>query len=120
VSTGLSFAVNTNWDLFQADADKNYYLRDDKTWLTSKDPAAGWQIATALPDALTKLPDDDNWKAARTAIPLTTVDGYKLPKVVYSETPAELIQFEGEAEVGTRQGNRPEMGVELCQRRVSR
>lgn len=94
--TGLSFAVNTNWDLFQADSDKSYYLRDDKTWLTSKGLAGDWQIATALPDALTKLPDDDSWKAARTAIPLTAVEGYKLPKVVYSEKPAELIQFEGE------------------------
>jgi hypothetical protein len=91
---GLSLVANTNWDLFKLDADNSYYLRDDKTWLTSKDLAGDWTAVTTLPDRFSKLPDDDNWKDAHAAMPPTTLAG-KLPKVFYSSKPAELIQFDG-------------------------
>ena len=32
---GLSFAVNTNWDLFRIDEGGALYLRDDTHWLTA-------------------------------------------------------------------------------------
>ncbi len=92
---GLSFAVNTNWDLFKLDADSTYYLRNEKAWLQSKDLSSGWQAATSLPDLFGKLPDDDNWKDARAAIPLATGEGVT-PKVIYSDKPSELLVFNGE------------------------
>lgn len=93
---GLSFVVNTNWDLFKVDADGSYYLRDEKSWLTAKDLAGEWQPVTGLPDQLSKLPDDENWKDARAAMPPAAPADGIVPKVVYADKPAELIQFDGE------------------------
>ncbi|HWK64922.1 MAG TPA: SH3 domain-containing protein [Rhizobiaceae bacterium] len=93
---GLSFVVNTNWDLFKVDADGSYYLRDEKSWLTSKSLPGKWEVANTPPDILGKLPDDDNWREARAAFPPTTPEGGKMPLVIYSDKPSELITFEGE------------------------
>ncbi|HEV7322842.1 MAG TPA: SH3 domain-containing protein [Ensifer sp.] len=92
---GLSFAVNTNWDLFKVEADGTYYLRNDKAWLQSKDLASGWQPSSSLPEIFSKLPDDDNWKDAKAAIPTQAADAV-VPKVVYSDKPSELLVFDGE------------------------
>ncbi|WP_235818124.1 SH3 domain-containing protein [Brucella thiophenivorans] len=92
---GLSFVVNTNWDLFQIDADKSLYLRDGKSWLTSQDLTATWEPVTSLPELISKLPDEENWKDARTAIPPVAFEDGNKPSVVYSDKPAELIQFKG-------------------------
>jgi uncharacterized protein YraI len=93
---GLSFVVNTNWDLFKIDADGIYYLRNEKSWLTAKSLDSAWQPVATLPGTFSKLPDDENWKDARAAIPPTAPEGGKAPKVIYSDKPAELIQFDGE------------------------
>lgn len=93
---GVSFVVNTNWDLFKVDADGTYYLRDEKSWLASKDLASGWQPVTTLPEALSKLPDEENWKEARAAMPPTAFGEGGAPRVIYSAEPAEMIQFTGE------------------------
>lgn len=93
---GLFFVVNTNWDLFKLDAEGSYYLRDEKSWLTAKSLDAAWQPVMNLPNAFSKLPDDENWKDARAAIPPTVPEGGKTPEVIYSDRPAELIQFDGE------------------------
>ncbi|BCH31055.1 hypothetical protein MesoLjLc_29850 [Mesorhizobium sp. L-8-10] len=93
---GLSFVVNTNWDLFKVDADGSYYLRDDKAWLTSKSLTGDWQAATTLPEVLSRLPDDDNWKDARAAMPPAAPEEGKTPKVIYADKPSELITFDGE------------------------
>ncbi|MEQ1952241.1 SH3 domain-containing protein [Mesorhizobium yinganensis] len=93
---GLSFVVNTNWDLFKIDADQSYFLRDEKSWLAAKALDGDWQTATALPDALSKLPDEDSWKDARAAMPPAPFADGVVPKVVYSDTPSELINFDGE------------------------
>ncbi|WP_082555628.1 MULTISPECIES: SH3 domain-containing protein [unclassified Ensifer] len=93
---GLRFAVNTNWDLLRTDADNTYYLRNEKSWLTSKDLDQNWTVATTLPPVLSRLPDDENWKDAHAGIPPQPFEGGQSPKVVYSDKPAELIQFSGE------------------------
>ncbi|WP_311027986.1 SH3 domain-containing protein [Mesorhizobium koreense] len=93
---GLSFVINTNWDLFKLDADGSYYLRDDKSWLTSKSLQGEWSPAASLPDPLSHLPDEDNWKDARTAVPPVPFPEGQAPKVFYSDKPAELIQFKGD------------------------
>ena len=104
---GLQFVVNTNWDVFKtADPNAAYFLRDEKSWLTSKTLDGPWSETTALPDALSSLPDDDSWKDARAAMPAVPFEGGKVPKVVYSNTPAEMVVFDGqpklEAVAGTR------------------
>lgn len=95
-AAGLSFVVNTNWDLFRIDNGGGFYLRDGKSWLTGSDVAGDWTPVAELPGLLTKLPVDDNWADTREAIPATAYEGGAIPKVIYSQTPAELILFDGE------------------------
>src|SRR5918993_318645 len=64
---GLSFVVNTNWDLFRIDEGGALYLRDDS-----------------------------NWADARGAVPPEAYQGGKTPKILVTDTPAEMILFEGE------------------------
>jgi len=93
---GLQFVVNTNWDLFKtADPDGAYYLRDEKSWLTSRSLEGGWASATQLPDPLTRLPDDESWKDTRAAIPAAPFEEGRVPKVIYAESPAEMLLFDG-------------------------
>jgi len=102
--SGLSFVVNTNWDLFRIDDVGAYYLRDGKSWLTAPDIAGDWKPVAELPELLTKLPADDNWADTREAVPATAYDGGVAPKVITSETPAELILFDGEPKLETVAG----------------
>ncbi len=92
---GLSFVTNTNWDLFKVDADNSYYLRDEKNWLKSGALESGWAAADALPDLISKLPDDESWKETKTALPPAPFADRAVPKVFYSDRPAELIVLEG-------------------------
>lgn len=89
----LSFVVNTNWDIFQTDTDKTFYLRDEKGWLKSSSLESGWVETDALPTEISNLPDDESWKDVRASLPAKKFAG--VPTVFYSEKPAELIVFEG-------------------------
>ncbi len=90
----LRFAVNTNWDLFEHQPTKTFYLRNDKTWLSATDIKGPWKPAPGtLPGSFAKLPADENWKDVKAALPnrpMTTA-----PKVFVSTTPAELILLTG-------------------------
>lgn len=90
---GLSFVVNTNWDLFKVGDD--YYLRDDESWLKGASLSGEWQATTSLPEQFSKLPDEESWKDSRAAMPPKPYEGAP-PKVIYSDAPAELILFDGE------------------------
>lgn len=94
--SGLSFVVNSNWDIFKVDAENSYYLRDEKSWLKSTDLETGWVKADTLPNLISSLPDDENWKEAKAALPPTAFADDVVPKVFYSDKPAELMVFEGE------------------------
>ena len=48
----LKFAVNTNWDLFEHEPTKTFYLRNDKVWLKAADVKGPWTPAGKLPDEL--------------------------------------------------------------------
>jgi hypothetical protein len=89
----LKFAVNTNWDLFQHEPTKTYYLRNDKTWLKASDVKGPWTPAEKLPDSFKKLPQD-NWKEVHES--LKGHQAGHAPTVFVSIKPAELIALEGE------------------------
>ena len=65
----LKFAVNTNWDLFQHEPTKTYYLRNDDAWLKATDVKGTWEPAGTLPESFKKLPADDNWKEVKANLP---------------------------------------------------
>ena len=92
---GLSFVANTNWDLFRIDEGGALYLRDDTHWLTASAIGGPWTVVTALPTLFQDLPAED-WADARGAVPPEAYQGGKVPKVFTTDTPAEMILFEGE------------------------
>ena len=91
----LKFAVNTNWDLFEHEPTKTFYLRNEGSWLKAADVKGPWTAADALPESFKKLPADDNWKEVKAAVPGKKLDPKKAPKVFVSTTPAELILVGG-------------------------
>ena len=91
----LKYAVNTNWDLFQHGVDKQFYLRNNDTWLKAADVKGPWQPAGKLPDSFSKLPKDDNWKDVIAALPGRAISAAQVPTVHVSTTPAEMILLTG-------------------------
>ena len=91
----LRFAVNTNWDLFEHEPSKTYYLRVDRAWMKASSVDGPWTPATKLPDSFSKLPSNDNWKGARASLPPTPMAATNVPTVFVSTTPAELILVHG-------------------------
>jgi hypothetical protein len=95
--TGLEFVVNTNWDVFFEPESKRYFLLSEKTWLTTDKLDGEWTLATKLPADFAKLPKD--WEHVKKALPLKLAKGMKPPRVLFSDKPAELIEFSGGAPV---------------------
>ena len=91
----LQFAVNTNWDLFQATSTHTLYLRATDTWLKAAAVQGPWTYAGLLPDSFYKLPDTPNWSSVKGALPGKRIDPSSAPKVLTSTTPAELILLHG-------------------------
>ncbi|MGC4016486.1 MAG: hypothetical protein QM755_18485 [Luteolibacter sp.] len=94
--TGLQFVVNTNWDLLFDPKTSTYYLLSGDEWLSSTTLDNGWTIAGGLPEAIKQLPSDDNWKHVKESLPWAAKKGMILPKVFFTDKPAELVSFEGE------------------------
>jgi hypothetical protein len=92
----LKFAVNTNWDLFQHTPTNTHYLLYNGSWLTAADLQGTWAPAGKLPESFAKLPNDDNWKETKAAVPGKKLDAKKAPRVFVSTAPAELILLTGE------------------------
>jgi hypothetical protein len=94
--TKLEFLVNTNWDVFLDKSYSQYYLLNDKQWLTAASLEGPWTATTQLPKDLSKLPGQPNWENVKKAIPPASSAGSAVPKVFYSNTPAEIITFQGQ------------------------
>jgi hypothetical protein len=94
--TKLEFVVNTNWDLFFDKSYSQYYLLNDKQWLTAAALEGPWTITTTLPKEMSKLPGLPNWENVKKAIPPAAKAGGAAPKVFYSDAPAEIITFQGQ------------------------
>ena len=95
---GLEFVVNTNWDLLATGDPPTYYLRIDDSWVSAAKIDGPWAAVSDLPAIFSKLPDDDNWKEARAAMPPQAFkDG--VPVVYYSDKPAELVVIDGQPQL---------------------
>jgi hypothetical protein len=92
----LKFAVNTNWDLFEHGPTSTFYLRNDASWLKARDVKGPWSPAGTLPESFKKLPNEENWKEVKAALPGKSISASAVPKVFVSNQPAELILLSGE------------------------
>lgn len=91
--TKLKFIVNTTWDLFHDQDSSNYFLLSDKTWLTAAAVEGPWSPTAKVPADLSKLPKE--WDNVKKALPATLSKGTAVPRVIYTEKPAEMILFKG-------------------------
>lgn len=98
-NTDLQFVLNTNWDLFRY-KDSEWFMRVGQNWLRNEgDGLDGkWEWVSRLPGDFKDLPDEDNWRDARAAVPAEEASG-SVPTIFVSERPAELILIDRAASV---------------------
>jgi len=102
---GLMFAVNTNWDLLLDVSSSTYYLLNGESWMETADPVKGpWKNTQKLPELLSKLPDEENWKDVREHIPAKAADEQR--QVFIATEPSELIETDGEPAFGLVSGTK--------------
>ncbi len=93
-NSGLKFAVNTNWDVFQ-DADGTWYLLNNGVWLSAPAATGPFKAIAKLPPAFSRLPSDANFADVRKAVPAKQVAPGQVPTIFVSTKPAEIIVTDG-------------------------
>jgi len=93
--TRLSYAVNTNWDVFFDDSAKAWYLRSGGGWLVAPKAMGPWGPAGVLPPDFAALPNDDNFRDVKADIPGRRFSAADAPIVYVSTVPAEIIVTSG-------------------------
>ncbi|HUC19232.1 MAG TPA: hypothetical protein VMA37_16250 [Acetobacteraceae bacterium] len=93
-NTGLSFAVNTNWDVFADNG--TWYLLNNGVWLSAPAATGPYAPVATLPAAFSALPDTASFSAARKSIPPhAPPPPDQVPKIFVSTSPAEIIVITG-------------------------
>ena len=95
--SGLSFAVNTNWDVFTNG--ETWYLLNNGLWLAAPAYAGPYERVTTLPPAFKALPADKNFADARKAIPPRPGKSGSAPVIFVSTKPAEIIVTQGQPQL---------------------
>ncbi|WP_207002405.1 hypothetical protein [Trinickia mobilis] len=103
-NSDLAFVVNASWPLFVDSAGHQYYLFTGQSWMTSTDLKSGWAQAQTLPAKMSKVPADPTWADLKPYIPPPKGQRVKAPGVFFSNTPAELIVFDGKPVYATIPG----------------
>jgi hypothetical protein len=93
-NTGLTFAVNTNWSLFQQTATGEWFLLNGTTWLSAPAFTGPYQPAGVLPADFSKLPDDASFADVKKYVPNGPAPG-SAPTVFVSTKPAQIIVTQG-------------------------
>jgi hypothetical protein len=89
--TPLSYAVNTNWDVFFDSGARAWYVLNNGGWLVAPDAKGPWKPATKLPPAFAALPSDANFADVKKSIPGRVIAANDAPTVFVSTVPAEII-----------------------------
>jgi hypothetical protein len=97
----LTFAVNTNWNVFESGS--SYYLLNGTSWLQASSLNGPWKNAGQLPAGFKQLPDDDNWKQVRAQVDAAAVSS-PAPTVWVATGPAEAIVVNGAPKAVAIQG----------------
>jgi hypothetical protein len=92
----LTFVVNASWPLFVDNASHQYYVFTGQSWMTSTDLKSGWTETKTLPAKMSNVPADPIWTDLKPFIPPPKSAKAKSPAVFFSNTPAELIVFDGQ------------------------
>jgi hypothetical protein len=93
-STGISFAVNTNWQVF-TDPAGTWYLLDGKLWLSAPAATGPYKPTTTVPAAFKTVAAQANFSDLRAALPPHAPAAGSVPTVFVSTKPAEIIAIDG-------------------------
>ena len=93
--TSLSFAVNTNWDVFLDAPTKSWYLLNNGAWLTAPVATGPWVPVGKLPAAFSAMPDDASFAAVKKQIPGRSIAPKDAPTIFVSTTPAAILVTSG-------------------------
>jgi hypothetical protein len=91
--TGLSSAVNTNWDVFTNG--RGWYLLNNGSWMMASAYSGPYQPVSRLPPAFAAIPADANFSEVRKAIPPKPAKPGPVPVVYVSTKPADIIVTDG-------------------------
>lgn len=91
--SGLSYAANTNWEVFKSGA--TWYLLNNGLWLSAAAATGPYAPVSSLPAAFNALPADANFADVRKYIPARRPADRITPKIFVSMKPAEIIVTEG-------------------------
>jgi hypothetical protein len=94
-ATPLSFAVNTNWDVFHDSATATWYLLNNGGWLSAPAVGGPWVPVRKLPAVFAALPNDANFAAVKKQIPGRVIPASQAPEIFVATTPAEIIVTAG-------------------------
>jgi hypothetical protein len=95
-TTGLDYAVNTNWDVIQDKANGGaWYLLNNGSWLVAPAYSGPYEPAGPLPPAFSRIPDDADFGSIRKAVPGKPLAPGTVPVVFVSTKPAEIIVTAG-------------------------
>jgi hypothetical protein len=92
-SSGISFAVNTNWQVFEDQAGA-WYLLNNGLWLTAPAATGPYKPTTKLPQGFRAVADDKSFTDLRRALPARPPAG-PVPTIFVSTKPAEIIVTTG-------------------------
>lgn len=92
----LEYVVNANWPIFAEKKKSQFFLLVANHWLTAKELNGPWSVPEKLPKDMKKIGKDPKFKDLARNLPLNPTPGTaQLPQVFTSETPAEIILFDG-------------------------
>jgi hypothetical protein len=93
--TTLSFAVNTNWDVFKDGGTQRWFLLNNGAWLAASDVKGPWEPAGTLPPSFAALPANANFAEVKKQIPGRRITAHDAPTVFISTRPAAIIVTNG-------------------------
>lgn len=92
---GIQYVFNANWPVFFDKSSSTYFLFDDAEWQKASQLSGPWTFTSKLPSSLKDLAKNDNWKTLlKGAIPAPGKASASMPKIFYTESPAEIILFQ--------------------------
>lgn len=94
-ATGLTFAVNTNWNVVSDATTKITYLLINGSWYSAAAATGPYKPAGPLPVAFTKIPNDEDFKRLRASVPGKPLKPAEAPTIFVSTKPAEIIVSNG-------------------------
>jgi hypothetical protein len=93
--TKLQFIINSNFPLFLDQTTSSYYLLVDRRWMTATTLNGPWSPTMKIPKDMSKVADDPEWSALKNVIPPPATPGGIVPRIFYSDKPADIILFDG-------------------------